>query len=253
MKVSVCIPVYNGEHLLARAVDSALNQGEDLEVILVDDASTDGTAEICRKYAETDSRIVYLRNDHSRGASGSRNRAVEQARGQYVAFLDADDMWAPGKLKKQLALLENTGSVLCCSARELMKDDGTLTGRVIHVPNKITYRKLLRGNTINCSSVVVRRNVALEFPMEHEDSHEDYITWLKILKKYGPAVGIDEPLLKYRLSAQGKSGSKLKSAGMTFKVYRYMGFGLLISTVCFVCYAVNGVVKYAGAFRHRQK
>lgn len=80
--------------------------------------------------------------------------------------------------------------------------------------------------------------------MEHEDSHEDYIAWLRLLKKYGCACGVNEPLLKYRLSGKGKSGSKLKSAGMTFRVYRYMGFGWGQSLLCFVSYALHGVWKY---------
>ena len=84
--------------------------------------------------------------------------------------------------------------------------------------------------------------------MEHEDSHEDYIAWLKILGKYGPAAGINEPLLRYRLSAGGKSGNKLKSARMTFLVYRYMGFGKVKAAACFLSYALHGVWKYARAF-----
>ena len=89
-----------------------------------------------------------------------------------------------------------------------------------------------------------KKPAALEFPMEHEDSHEDYIAWLRLLKKYGCACGVNEPLLKYRLSGKGKSGSKLKSAGMTFRVYRYMGFGWGQSLLCFVSYALHGVWKY---------
>lgn len=80
--------------------------------------------------------------------------------------------------------------------------------------------------------------------MEHEDSHEDYIAWLRLLKKYGQACGINEPLLKYRLSGKGKSGGKLKSARMTFRVYRYMGFGMGKSLICFISYALNGIWKY---------
>lgn len=87
--------------------------------------------------------------------------------------------------------------------------------------------------------------------MEHEDSHEDYIMWLKILKKYGTAAGINEPLLKYRLSNSGKSGSKAKSAAMTFRVYRYMGFGWGKSIACFVSYAAHGAAKYLLAGRKR--
>ena len=80
--------------------------------------------------------------------------------------------------------------------------------------------------------------------MGHEDSHEDYIMWLRVLRKYGDARGINEPLLRYRLSNTGKSGSKLHSAKMTFMVYRYMGFSLPKSLLCFASYAINGVKKY---------
>lgn len=84
--------------------------------------------------------------------------------------------------------------------------------------------------------------------MEHEDSHEDYITWLGILKKYGQASAVDEPLLKYRLSSGGKSGNKLRSARMTYTAYRYAGFGPIRAAGLFCAYAVNGVAKYARAY-----
>lgn len=80
--------------------------------------------------------------------------------------------------------------------------------------------------------------------MHHEDSHEDYIMWLEILRKYEFACGVNEPLLVYSLSNTGKSGSKLKSAAMTFKVYRYMGFSISKSCLCFCSYAFQGVKKY---------
>ena len=108
----------------------------------------------------------------------------------------------------------------------------------------MTYRDLLVQNPINCSSVVIRKDVAAEFPMVHDECHEDYIMWLQILKKYRKACAINKPLLNYRLSNTGKSGSKLQSARMTFKVYRYMNLGYFKSLMCFVGYAFNGVKKY---------
>ena len=244
--VSVVMPVYNGERTIRAAVESVFAQEVPLELIVVNDCSEDGTAGILTQLAP-DPRVRVITNERSRGAAGSRNLAVCAARGNYIAFLDADDIWVKGKLKKQLDLLGKTGAVLCCTARELMTPDGKLTGRVIGVRGEITYPILLRHNCINCSSVLIRADAAREFPMEHEDSHEDYITWLKVLQKYHKAVGINEPLLRYRLSASGKSGSKLRSAVMTYKVYRYMGFGLARSMVYFVRYALNGVWKYLRA------
>ena len=179
------------------------------------------------------------------GAAESRNRGVSHAKGKYVAFLDTDDYWAENKLEQQLALLEQTGCVLCATARELFRPDGTSTGRIIPVPDTITYRDLLKHNCIKCSSVVMRREVALEFPMRHaQDSHEDYILWLQVLQKYGTAVGINQPLLYYTASDQGKSGSKLHSAAMTWRVYRHMCFGPIKSAFCFMSYAIHGVWKH---------
>lgn len=242
--VSVVMPAYRCADTIGHAIESALGQEIDLEVIVIDDCSGDDLNDILGDYL-SDSRVRLLRNERNLGAAQSRNRGVEAAGGRYVAFLDADDIWAPGKLKKQLALLEKTGLVLCATGRELMTPEGKLTGRVIGVKERITYRELLKHNSINCSSVVMKAEVAREFPMGHEDSHEDYILWLQILRKYGSACAVNEPLLKYRLSSTGKSGSKLQSAKMTFQVYRYMGFSMGKSIVLFCSYAFHGVKKYA--------
>lgn len=241
--VSVIIPAYNCEKYIQKSIESALEQEVPLEVIVLNDCSKDGTEAVIQAYL-ADQRVRYVRNEKNLGVAKTRNRGVRLARGKYVAFLDSDDWWESGKLAKQLERIEHDNAVLCSTARELVNPDGSSMGKVIPVTEHITYRELLKHNCINCSSVLLLREVALEFPMEHEDSHEDYITWLKILKKYGSACAVNEPLLKYRLSVTGKSGSKWKSARMTFKVYRYMGFGWLKSILCFCSYAVHGVWKY---------
>ena len=245
--ISVVMPAYNCAKSIAGAVDSALMQNVPLEVIVINDCSPDNLDEVMARYAEN-SAVRYIKNEHNMGAAKSRNRGVQLAEGRYIAFLDSDDIWREGKLSRQMALLESTGAVLCCTARELMTPEGECTGRVIPVKEEISYGDLLKHNSINCSSVLIRREAALEFPMEHEDSHEDYITWMKVLQKFGSAVGINEPMLLYRLSNTGKSGSKLKSAGMTYQAYRYMGFSTAKSLSCFCSYALHGAGKYLGSY-----
>ena len=244
--VSVIMPAYACAGTIARAIDSVLKQKVDLELIVINDCSPDELDRVMESYANNPV-ILYVKNEKNLGAAESRNKGISMARGKYVAFLDADDWWAEEKLKKQISRMEAENVVLSCTARELMTPDGELTGRVIPVGETITYRQLLHHNSINCSSVVVRSDVIKQYRMEHEDSHEDYILWLQILGKYQKACGVNEPLLKYRLSSSGKSGNKLKSAKMTYRVYRYSGFGLVSSIWYFCCYAVHGVWKYLRA------
>ena len=162
--VSVIMPVYNGEKYIKRAVESVYEQGISLELLVIDDGSTDGTEEVLSAY-EGREDFRYIKNKENMGAARSRNRGVQEAVGEYVAFLDADDWWDRGKLKEQLGILEKTGLVMCSTGRELMKADGSDTGRYIPVREKIRYRDLLKHNCINCSSVLIRREAALEFPM----------------------------------------------------------------------------------------
>ena len=242
-KVSVVIPSYNSGRTIQQAVESALGQSVQVEVIIVDDGSQDDTENVLDAYRD-DSRVRIIRNEYNMGVAASRNRGVKEAACPYVAFLDSDDIWLPGKLEKQLELMDRTQAVLCSTARELISETGERTGRVIQVPESVTYRQLLRGNVINCSSVLVDRQAILKYPMGNDNIHEDYICWLQMLREYGTAVAVNEPLILYRQTRNSKSGSKLSSARKTFAVYRKMGYGLVRSCVYFVCYAVNGVIKY---------
>ena len=133
--VSVVIPAYNCAGTIGRAVDSVLEQDVPVEIIVVDDHSDDALKAALEPYLHNPA-VIYLRNPENLGASGSRNLGVARARGEYVAFLDADDYWRPGKLNKQLRAMEETGAVLCCTARELMDPQGHLLEKVIPVKEK---------------------------------------------------------------------------------------------------------------------
>ncbi|MBR3979356.1 MAG: glycosyltransferase family 2 protein [Oscillospiraceae bacterium] len=243
MIVSVIVPAYNCAPFIAQALDSALIQDVPLEIIVINDCSTDGLDSIMARY-QTCPQIRYIKNETNLGVAETRNRGVRLAQGKYIAFLDADDYWEAGKLKKQIRLLEEKNAVICSTARELMNPDGTLTGYIIPVKTEFTFRDLRLQNQINCSSVLIKTEVAREFPMQHDDSHEDYLMWLRILEKYKKGYAINEPLLKYRITNTGKSGNKWHSAKMTYRTYRYMGYGFFRTALYFTVYALHGAKKY---------
>ena len=253
------ISYYSGiqcKKYVCEALASVVEQSYVQEVIVIDDGSTDGSMEVVQVWldaheAQTEKiRFRLLYNAHNMGVAESRNRGVKEAEGTYVAFLDADDRFAPGKLKKQVELLEQTGACLCNTARVLMRADGTLTQNIMHTPEKITLADLEQTNYINCSSVVVRRDIMQKYPMEHSEVHEDYLTWLRILKKYNTCAGIDVPYLEYTLSTSGKSGNKLHSAAMTFGVYKKAGLSPVQSVCSFIRYALHGVWNYYAPKKH---
>lgn len=242
--VSVIIPAYGSAGTICRAIDSVIAQDVPLEVIVVNDCSPDNMDAAMARYQDVP-EVICVKNEENLGPAESRNKGVLLAKGKFIAFLDADDYWEKGKLSQQLAVLEREATVMCATARELIRPDGTSTGRVLPVPDTITYQTLLKHNCISCSSVLIRADVAREFPMHHaHDSHEDYIMWLEVLRKYKTCSGINVPLLKYSVSSRGKSGSKWQSAKMTFRVYRHMGFSMAQTLWCFCSYAVHGVWKH---------
>lgn len=241
--VSVVMPAYNCEKFISTAIESVLRQQVSLELIVINDNSTDRTEEQIQSFRQ-DERLIYICNESNQGVAASRNKGIQMAKGKYIAFLDADDYWTEDKLIKQISLMEKKNAVLSSTARELMDENGNLTGKTIGIKEEIRYKDLLKGNVLNTSGTMVLTSVAKQYPMVQDYLHEDYIAWLSILKQYGKAYGINEPLLKYRVMKGTKSGNKLKSAKMTYGVYRYIGLGRVRAFYYFCFYAINGVVKY---------
>lgn len=241
--VSVIIPAYNCANLISKAIDSALVQDVPMEIIVINDCSVDDLDRVMEAYRKYP-YIRYLKNEQNLGVAQTRNRGISLSRGKYIAFLDADDYWAENKLKKQLKLMEEKGTVICSTGRELMNPDGTLTGYFLKVDKEYTYESIQKHNQINCSSVLILTDVAREFPMHGDDGHEDYLMWLEVLKKYKRGCSVNEPLLKYRITNTGKSGNKWHSAKMTYRTYKNMGYGVLRTAFLFSCYAFYGIRKY---------
>lgn len=241
--VSVIIPVFNGGLFIEKAIDSALYQNVSLEIIIINDCSLDNTEEIIKKYLWLPN-IIYIKNRKQLGVSESRNLGVKMARGSYIAFLDADDWWRKDKLIQQINLLEKTGACICYTSRILVKNNGTVTKRIINVKETVNYNILLKHNQIVCSSVLLPKRVALEMPMGTDCIHEDYLNWLQILKSNNFGCGLNEPYVFYRMTNKSKSRNKLKSIKMTYGVYRQLRISKIKSLSYTLSHLIISTYKY---------
>lgn len=252
--VSIVMPAYNAEKYINYAVNSVLRQSyENYELIIVDDCSTDGTYKIMEEKAAEDSRIRIFKNKENSGVSKTRNYAVRVARGKWIAFLDSDDMWAEDKLEKQMELMrKNPEAVLSYTASAFTNENNQMFDYILPVCEKIDYKTLLKKNLISCSSVIVKKDVIAEEKMQGDNMHEDYSAWLNIVKKYGYAVGINEPLLIYRLSQNSKSGNRLKSARMSYNSYRYVGYSHIVSFLLILRYSLYSIKKRLNIYKSKK-
>lgn len=247
--VSIIMAAYNAEKTIEYAIQSVLAQTyPNYELIVIDDCSTDKTANIVKQISYTDNRIVFLSNEKNLGVSQTRKRGLECAKGNWVAILDSDDAWLPSKLEKQILLQQCSGADLLYTGSSFMDEQGNLLNCKLHVPYKITYKMLLKQNLISNSSAMVRKEIYKQNYVIGDKIHEDFAVWLKILKKGYVACGVDEQLLIYRLAKKSKSGNKLESAKMNWKTYRFCGLGFLAALYYEIWYTYNGIVKYHRIF-----
>jgi len=242
-KISVIMPAYNAERTIGASINSIASQSFlDWELIIVNDCSTDGTAAIVNERAAKDPRIHVCHAKKNQGIAATRNLALELAQGEWVAFLDSDDLWHEEKLDKQLRFLEESVAVISYTATAYMDEDGRMSGYVLPAVEKLSYKTLMRRNIMSCSSVMVHRDVMIPFPLA-ANTHEDYVVWLKIVRDVGCAVGLDEPLLVYRVSKGSISAGRRRSAVMTYNAYRQVGYGGFMSFVLMLRYSFHSITK----------
>lgn len=241
--ISIIMAAYNAENTLNKAIDSVLAQTyKNWELLVVNDCSTDSTLTVAQAY--DDERIRIITNEKNSGASLTRHNGALAAKGEWIAILDCDDAWAKDKLEKQAELQKEKNAELIFTASAFMDEKGEPMDWVLHVPDEIGYKKLLKQNLISNSSVLVNKKLYLENEVMGDDMHEDFACWLNILKKGKTAYGIDEPLLIYRLSKNSKSGNKVKAAKMNWKTYRRVGLNFFSAGYYMICYIINGLRKY---------
>lgn len=243
--VSVITPAFNARRFISETVRSVMTQTfSDLEMLIVDDCSKDDTAEIVRDLGRADARVRLIQHRENAGPATARNTALEQAQGRYIAFLDSDDLWLPGKLEAQVTFMRDRDAALAYTQYRRISETGEPISPVIPIPARLDYRGLLKNTAMATSTVVVDR--AKTGPLRMiRTYYDDFALWLTILKRGFVAHGLREDLMRYRVVTGSWSRNKLRSAYYTWRVYRDVErLGAAYAAWCLVHYAWNGYRKY---------
>lgn len=244
--VSIIVPVYNAEKLITETMDSVLAQTyPGWELLLVEDCSGDNSVGVISEYMEKtkDPRIRLIRQPSNQGAARARNRGLLEARGRYVAYLDADDLWMPEKLERQLRLMKEKQAAFSFTGYEFADVNGRGLGKVVRVPETLSYRQALSNTTIFTTTVMfdtdkIPKN-ELEMP---EIKSEDTALWWRVLRLGYTAYGLDENLARYRRVGRTLSSNKLEAIRRIWNLYRKEeGLGLVASMRYFCFWAIRAV------------
>ncbi|MCI9582925.1 glycosyltransferase family 2 protein [Clostridiaceae bacterium] len=219
--ISIVMPVYNSERFLSEAIESVQRQTyKNWELILVDDASTDNSAGIIEAFSKGENRIKYILLSENRGAAYTRNRAVREAKGEYIAFLDSDDRWLPEKLERQYHFMKDNQILFSCTSYEQLDETGKPTGRIIRPPQRADYKMALWENPVGTLSAMYNAEKLGKVYGPLIRKRNDYALWLKLLKKVRYVYGLDETLAQYRLRKNSLSRNKMSLITYQWKLYR---------------------------------
>lgn len=249
--VSIITPMYKGAAFVGEAIESVLKQTySNWEMIIVDDYSPDGGAGITvvRKYVNNDSRIVLIENRVNSGSSGARNTALQKSRGEYIAFLDSDDIWCFDFLERQIAFMtENDAALVFSSYRRIEENTKEELLRPFIVPKKVTYRSLLKTCPIFPSTAVydISKCGKPFFNEAMGSLRDDYVYWLAILKNIKYAYGNKEILVDYRMRKASVTANKKKVITPQWRVLKEVE-KLPLWYCCYniACWAVISYFKY---------
>lgn len=243
--VSIIVPVYNAAPYIVETIAMVMRQTySNWELVLVEDCSPDESAALIRetlvvngfgkssvkqqdmRFVEeyTDAlmrRIVLICKQKNEGAAAARNTGLLMAQGRYIAFLDADDVWYPVKLEKELRFMKDKQAGFVFTAYEFGDERANPTGKVVHVPAELTYRQALSRTVIFTTTVMFDRNLIPEDLMKMPDvASEDTATWWQVLRAGYKAYGLDEVLAIYRRPAKSLSSNKLAAVRRIWNLYR---------------------------------
>ena len=220
-KISISTPLYNGEKYIEKTILSVIKQTyNNWEMLIVDDCSSDNSPNIVKKYVEQDKRIKYIRLEKNSGAAIARNKAIEIAEGEYIAFLDSDDLWKKEKLEKQINFMKENNYAISFTEYEEIDEDGRKLNILIRVPKKpVTYRSYLLTNPIGCLTGMYSVKKLGKVYMPNLRKRQDTGFWLKILK-LDKAYSLKENLALYRINSSSLSFKKTDLFKYHWYLYR---------------------------------
>lgn len=243
--VSIVVPVFNSEKFIKETIKTVESQTyHNWELILVNDCSTDSSEQIIREYEEDDKRIKLINLETNSGAAIARNTGMKNAKGKYIAFLDADDLWKKEKLEKQIKFMKENNYDFTFTGYEFADENGNNLGKIVNIPKKINYKQALKNTTIFTSTVIFNvDNLGKELiSMPNVRRGQDTATWWKVLKTGVIAYGLNESLSLYRRSNNTLSSNKIKALKRTWNLYRNVeNLPFLTSLYNFCWYCFNAV------------
>lgn len=236
--ISIVMPVYNASAYLEKTIRSAQEQTyTNWELIAVDDCSADDSFALLCRLAEQDPRIHPVKQEKNAGAAMARNRGTELARGRFLAFLDSDDVWAPEKLEKELAFLLEKQAAFAFTSYEFGDSEGNGNGKIVHVPETLTYRKALSRTVIFTTTVLFDlEKIDRSLVMMPNVKSEDTATWWQILRAGHTAYGLDENLAVYRRPANSLSSNKIEAIKRIWNLYRRQEKLSLVESAWYFCF-----------------
>lgn len=219
--VSVITPTYNCGAFIGKTIESVQAQTyTDWEMVIVDDCSVDNTREVVARYAEKDRRIHYHILPENSGAAVARTKAMQLAKGNFMAFLDSDDLWMPDKLQRQLDFMQKNGYAFTCTAYEQIDEDGNLLNKTIKTVQKTNYNRLLLDCPVGNSTVMYNVDAIGKFEVPNIRKRNDDALWLAMLKKERYIYGMPDVLMQYRIRKNSISSNKLQLIKYHWILYR---------------------------------
>lgn len=220
--VSVIMPTFNCGQYIIQSIESVIAQTvTDWELLIVDDCSTDNTAEVMKPYLERYPTIHYYILPQNEGPAAARTEAIKRATGKYIAFLDSDDIWKPEKLEKQITFMQKTGAKFSATGYSWMDEVGNDLHTLFIPPKKTDYKKMIRlSNPIGNLTVMYDQEALGKFEVPLIKKRNDFALWLQILKKTKYCYGMEEVLGIYRMGRMGSvSSNKFKQAKYHWQLY----------------------------------